>query len=211
MEVQHGSPSASGLNVALNTHGVADGMQGARPDHHRVGAEVCGDGVPGAVRLAIPRVEDVGDADPHRVGKTLLAVGREDLVPVTQCQPRTGLSGLLAHVWGPEAELSVTLQSGALDVETPNHGHHLEGLDEVLVAQLDREVRMGGEASLVVEDPHHCRIRTIDGMVCCRRDEWVRIALVGTDVLGHIFLLVECSVLHSGRRLAQFQTELTAP
>ena len=53
---------------------------------------------------------------------------------------------------------------------------------------------MCGEVSLLVEDPHHCRIRTINGVLPRRKDERIRTAFVGTNGLGHIFLLVKCSV-----------------
>lgn len=88
----------------------------------------------------------------------------------------------------------MALQGGSLDVEASRHDHHLESLDEVVVDQVNRKVGVCGEASLLVEDPHHCRIRTINGVLPRRKNERIRAAFVGTNGLGHIFLLVKCSV-----------------
>ena len=97
MEIQHGSRTTSSLDVTLDTHGIADGMQGSRPDHHWICAEVGRDGIPAAVRGPVPSSKDVSQTDAHGVGQALLAVGGKHLVSLSQCQPSASLGGLLSQ------------------------------------------------------------------------------------------------------------------
>ena len=102
MEIQHGSRITSSLDVTLDTHGIADGMQGSRPDHHWICAEVGRDGIPAAVRGPVPSSKDVSQTDAHGVGQALLARLLSDA---------TGEKDLVARLGGEEFALILANQN----------------------------------------------------------------------------------------------------
>ena len=126
--------------VALHAHRVAGGVQGLGADHDRVEVEVELGRVPVAVVDAAEQAEQLQRVEAATPGDAVLAVGREDEVLGPQGPAGADLRGLLAEQLRPDAELTVPLQGGRLDVDPPDEHHVAVEAAELLGGEVHVEL-----------------------------------------------------------------------
>ncbi len=109
--------------IAGDAHRVTGGVQGLRADHDRVALEPVFVRVPSSVGDPTEQAEDVQRVDSTAPGHRVLPVGREDHVVGTQRPGGADLGGFLAAQAGPQAKLTLALESGRLLVEAARDHH----------------------------------------------------------------------------------------
>ncbi len=158
--------------VALDAHGVAGAQQALVADDDGVAVEAELGRVPGAlVDTAVHRDEA------HRVeaagpGEAVLAVAGEGVVLLAHRAAGADLGGFLAEERGPQAELTLTLERGRLEVEAADEDEVAIETAQVVVAQgVDDLVvlRMGNALTLRGEELDHvgAAIGGRAGFYCC--------------------------------------------
>src|SRR3954469_3771071 len=137
--------------VPLHPHRVTGRVQALGADDHGVQVEPGGDRVPAAVVDAAEEADHVQRVHPAGPGDAVLPVGREGHVCGLERAAGADLRRLLAQQRGPDAELTLPLQRGGLDVPAADEGQVAVEAAQLVVGQLDRVLRvldplaLGGE------------------------------------------------------------------
>ena len=111
------------VGVEVQTHGVADCVQGLGGKHLGVGVEVVCLHVPAVGGGAAEDGDQVAEVHATRQSDGVLTVGGEDVVVGCVGECGADLCGFLASAGYPEGELTLALQGGCLVVESAGGVH----------------------------------------------------------------------------------------
>jgi hypothetical protein len=149
------APSADLGPVPLGPDGVADGVQGLGADGDRVLGQLVDLGVPAGQGRPPEQPQDAqhlhAGAD---VDDAVLAVGGEHEVVRPQGPGAADLGRLLAQAGRPDAELALTLEVVALDVDAPDHHQLAVQVAQPGVVQVDRVGVVLEERAVLAEQPN---------------------------------------------------------
>ena len=182
------------VGVEVQTHGVADCMQGLGGKHLGVGVEVVCLHVPAVGGGAAEDGDQVAEVHAARQGDGVLTVGGEDVVVGRVGECGADLCGFLASTGYPEGELTLALQGGCLVVESAGGVHEAVCLAQGVCVDVFDVPAVGGVFVYGAVFIHeldafgHSRVLVVLVHLTSTRDEGLALSGLGFSLNFHLMV-----------------------
>ena len=140
--------------VALDTHGVADGVEGMRADDDGEDTQADAVRIPAGVRVAAVELQQLICLDSAHMEDAGLTVGGEAVVAGAHGVARADLHALLAECGTPQAEFAGALECGGFDVHASGDRDIAIHRAQLVWRDLERVVRVVHALALGREQLH---------------------------------------------------------